>query len=179
MIKDIKYIIEELQKFNPADYSDDKEDIIDNNTIQELTDPVNKFLLFLDKFDWNISYDEAVITNDSNKKTHDEFNLIINELNKLMDSYREVEESEEYAVVRINQLNDTLMQILIIKDDNYIQISLLKRSYYGSDKKDEITILIPATINIFYTNGRSVGLIYARLIDALKDKYKIDPKKNE
>lgn len=43
MDKNIKYIIEKIQKFNPVEYND----IIDNQTVQQLTDPINEFLQFL------------------------------------------------------------------------------------------------------------------------------------
>ena len=177
MNKNIKYLIEELQKFNPIDYSDNEDDVIDNETICELTDPVKQFLLFLDTLDWNISDDEVTITSDS-ENSHNLFNLIIKELNKLMDNYKEVKDIEEFAAVYINHFDNALTQILLIKNDEYIQFGYMNRISRGA-KTNEISILIPASPQGVLINGRYIGDIYARLIDALKNKYKIKQKKNE
>ena len=37
MNKDIKYLIEDIVNFNPANYSDDEPDLIDRETVSNLT----------------------------------------------------------------------------------------------------------------------------------------------
>lgn len=50
MDTNIKYLIEKIVNFNPAEYTDN--DTIDIETINDITDPVNTFISFLKKYDW-------------------------------------------------------------------------------------------------------------------------------
>ena len=71
MNKNIKYIIEEIQKFNPIDYQEDEYNIINNDKIKLILDPIQQLLNFLETFKWekkkqysyikNISYEDFVL----------------------------------------------------------------------------------------------------------------------
>ena len=50
MNKNIKYLIEKTVRFEPSEYTDD--DIIENGIIDDITDPVNNFVSFLNNYNW-------------------------------------------------------------------------------------------------------------------------------
>lgn len=88
MNKNIKYIIETIQKFNPVEYQDDEQSPIDYNTILDTLDPIGGFIFLLKSYQWKQKNNEFYI--DSNNLNYDIFANIKNVLFKISNEYKQL-----------------------------------------------------------------------------------------
>ena len=91
----IKYLIESLQKFNPSDYNDNEDDIIDNKIINDLTDPVSLFINYIGQFNWkvNINLTAATFPSISNNENLPKiWTNISSKIEEMIDTYDDSDE---------------------------------------------------------------------------------------
>lgn len=164
---------EKLYNFNPADYSDEEGDIIDNETINDLTDPINDFTLLLDKFEWERNKNHISVSIEDNQEASTAFNKILNGLETLMESFKKAKEpGDDSAIIKIYR-HQNLYILTILYKDEYINFSWRGKMGYLDTEVNVISILIPKNNKYFANEGHYIGEIYPRLISKLKNKYHI------
>lgn len=126
MNKDIKYIIEKIQKFNPVDYQDDEHDIIDTDTVETILDPMYQLLNLLSTFKWErkkqwgsikgISYENYIsirdkiinMTKNRSESSNENAKLYFNEdMQTIFLGFLGIEEIYKYKLAILDKNNET------------------------------------------------------------------------
>lgn len=171
MNKSIKYIIEKTINFNPVDYSDDGNNIIDNQVVHNMTDPILQFIGYIGQINWEYekfgnSFDLLYINDDVNKIQTD----IFNELKSMNEIYKSSD--EKMATITINYVQTIYSQgyILSISTNEHC----IEFYYYidNPGKTDSLEILKMAYIDQSCMFNKYIGKIPERFINLIKDKYK-------
>lgn len=169
-------LIENLNNFNPADYSDEEDDIINPDIIEKLTDPVNDFLSFLDKFDWESELNYSINAYyESKESINDDFSKILTKINKMQRNFKEVEETEESATIYVNKNSEYDFNLIILTENGGIKITKALGILISDNSRIYIETISSEAIK--YQKIRELwiyaGTIYARLINGIKNKYRL------
>lgn len=99
MNKNIKYIIETIQKFNPVEYQEDAQDLIDHDTIINILNPINGFIFQIKTYKWKRKNNILYINSENLKYTI--FDNIKNSLFKIRNSYNQLYPNKDIETVNI------------------------------------------------------------------------------
>lgn len=142
MNKNIKYLIKEIQKFDTADYQDDN--IIDTETVDNIIDPVDDFIMFLNSYEWKpykgFDYPSGIhIIEPSLKETYmsiyEELNKLIDKFSENYQSYKPIDKTAyfcETSIYNEHGMRGTIFYIIDAKTETKKYCIYLYPSYCGT-----------------------------------------------
>lgn len=170
MNKNIKYIIEKIQKFNPIDYNDD--DIIDKDTISEITDPINSFLQFLEQYVQGPTDGHIRIYGENLKKEWLEIN---NKIITLSNSYSDEQINADPGYIWLDNYNlgsNLYSHNLYITDSK--KLNNIVFTYINNSMDEDEIVIGPSMFirdNFEVSSPLKYGMIPKKIIDKFKSKF--------
>lgn len=174
--KNIKYIIEGLNNFNPADYNDNNETLIDSEAISQITDPIDSFILFLKRYNWKHNSIGIFLLGEGDE-LKEIWKSIINEIHNLIQNHSDEQLDNESEIVWERNYNSgtrVYVRTLCITDIN--KRNNLFFSYVNDEiNGDEIKISKSMFIKDFFKEDvpYNCGTVPVKTIYKIKQAYNL------